>query len=101
MLYITALFCSSTGGFGRKKHSVVFEITSISLEIAGQWPCKVDQSVSRPCHIVLDEDPALKCPETCCVRFSLRSAGQILYDIFLRFSLLSKAEDQTSGNLRE
>lgn len=89
---------------GKKKHSVVFEISSIGLEIAGRWPCKVDQSLSRPCHIVLNEYPALKCPETAGVQvlvyFSLWSAGQILYDISLRFSLLSKADFVYSGRIR-
>ncbi len=78
--YSTALFCSSTGVFGRKKKknlSVVFEITSIGLEIAGRWPCKVDQRVDRPCHIVLDEDPALKCPET--------AGGQVLAHFSMTF----------------
>lgn len=61
----------------KKKLSVVFEITSIGLEIAGRWPCKVDQRVDRPCHIVLDEDPALKCPET--------AGGQVLAHFSMTF----------------
>lgn len=56
---------------------MVFEITSIGLEIAGRWPCKVDQRVDRPCHIVLDEDPALKCPET--------AGGQVLAHFSMTF----------------
>lgn len=83
---------------------MVFEITYIGQEIAGRWPCKVDQSVARPCHTVLDEDPALKCPEAAggqaLAHFRLWLAGQILNDIFLRFSLFSKAEEQTSGRMR-
>lgn len=33
----------------KTKHSVVFEISSIGLEIAGRWPCKVEQTL--PCCI--------------------------------------------------
>lgn len=69
----------------------------MGLEIAGRWPCKVDQSVATPCHIVLGDDPALKCPETAGrkVLAYFGEQGRYSMTFFLRFSLLSKAEEQT------
>ncbi len=76
---------------------MVFEITSMGLEIAGRWPCKVDQSVATPCHIVLGEDPALKCPETAGGKVSAHFGEQGRYSMTffsqIQFALQSRRAD--------
>ncbi len=58
----------------------------MGLEIARRWPCKVDQSVATPCHIVLGEDPALKCPETAGGKVSVHFGEQGRYSMTYFFS---------------